>query len=1103
MSSRLPLRPLVGLWLMVTCTTATLSANEAAPPLVAMGSFECDSGTYEGLQATRDLSDRLQAALSQLESFQLVEPEQLDLVYEELSLIPMAGSRQRDLLRAGRRLGADWIVLGLLEELEPGIHALKIEVVHAGEADVLATTSVAAIAHAGAGARARPQFDLIQVAERVRSVLTDAARQSQANRAASLVIMPIHFECISRAGRLDHVREDFLLQLRQLAGADPGLRVVTYPTIAATRDKAGPGLEGVVQWPRDADRSGTPPLFLWGGFEEAADGATPFDQVTVSATVWLWDGTGEPVAVGDEAPVAGAGELNQRLIETVLRRAAELEHAPEATPDSLAAVAATLVEQGDQRMDEFRAARGTLPRGDERLATLGQLALDRYRLAVFLTPDDPALQRQLVLAKSEYHYSGPIEDHYMSYPATWELNRALAEFETRFPDAVDPEDVVASVGIAQLLIQDRIFRDVPQRYPRDRRQLYSERIQRQHVERLSRLDPGFFDLNTNIAEFAMQGHAMLTTPEDRARFFELLWPSYVAHRSTFRQNVQEDERWQTTLKEVFEAVGRPETATALLALPVPGPRSGARLDEPMFPEDLRFEARRVDVLPPLLEVAPTMLGKPDSRSVVTSLLFDGDTLLAGIDRGSIGSWAGDQYEKRQSYHAGRSYLAALRADASGARLEQLRESPSTITSMVVGGDHLWLGTRLNGVLQLDRGDHGLVHEWTTQSGLPTDFVRGLAWHDGRLIAGGGYQKEGQLFAVTPGESGAVALPLVRPVGADGEVVGDETPAIVRRIAFAHDRSVVLVGNPNAYLTADGHDQDHAVDLGAKAMTGTSRHGPDAHAGHVFTVVPDEGRDGGWWLGTSAGLAWASADGEHVRQWAPPRGAHMFEQRGWVPYMRRTGRLKQMFEVKTRLAGVVISLAVDGEFVYMVTTTQFDGFQDSDPEGEHLMVLHAPSNRWVGRVKLPDWPTVMAQDDTRLWIGMLGDEHLLMQFSKEELTATPEHEWVDDSPGADEIAAARAGLGRSERASYAFFDQDYEQVAQLLGDMPADELTLGERFLLAFSYDEGGLNRPHEARRLLEMILAMELHTSWRHEATAALEALDKAEDGEGGDQRVQ
>lgn len=157
-----------------------------------------------------------------------------------------------------------------------------------------------------------------------------------------------------------------------------------------------------------------------------------------------------------------------------------------------------------------------------------------------------------------------------------------------------------------------------------------------------------------------------------------------------------------------------------------------------------------------------------------------------------------------------------------------------------------------------------------------------------------------------------------------------------------------------------------------------------------------------------------------------------------------------------------------------------------------MVLHVPSNRWVGRVKLPGIPTAMAQDGTRLWIGMLGDQHLVMEFMKEDLTGSPENEWVDDLPDEDEVRAARSALTRSEQASYAFFERDYGTVARLLADVPTEDLTLGERFLLAFSFDAAGLNRPDEARQHLEMILQMEPHSHWRHEAEQALNSLEPA-----------
>ena len=169
---------------------------------------------------------------------------------------------------------------------------------------------------------------------------------------------------------------------------------------------------------------------------------------------------------------------------------------------------------------------------------------------------------------------------------------------------------------------------------------------------------------------------------------------------------------------------------------------------------------------------------------------------------------------------------------------------------------------------------------------------------------------------------------------------------------------------------------------------------------------------------------------------------------------------------SRIAGIVSALASDGDFLWVATSTANYVYGPAE-----VLVLHKPTNRWVGRF-VADATACFAVDDKYLWLGnnlSYGNgAKCLQRLEKRQLYDIPESQWTSDKLSEEEASAAYGSLNDRERGLWHFDGGEYAEAANFLGKI--EPVTAETLFLLGLCHDSSGLNEPEKARAFFQRIL---------------------------------
>lgn len=256
-------------------------------------------------------------------------------------------------------------------------------------------------------------------------------------------------------------------------------------------------------------------------------------------------------------------------------------------------------------------------------------------------------------------------------------------------------------------------------------------------------------------------------------------------------------------------------------------------------------------------------------------------------------------------------------------------------------------------------------------------------------------------------------------------------------------------------------------------------------------------NGGFWVGTSAGLHYLQAEsGVATHQtipfnpavsgsiavppgpWQKPSAAAYEQARDRVTTgirmrMRDRARLARIsIETRrnvdpitptSRIPGAVRAIARDKFFLWIATT---DGL---NPHRSRILAFHLKSKRWLGwfAVSLP--VRSLLSDNSHVWLGLdasnVSAGNALIAVDKASVVAVPPRQWVPEELDPSETVAKLARLTIKEQAINAFFAGNHKKVVELLGN---DSTTADaeELFLLTFCHDAIGLDDTPKLQALL-------------------------------------
>lgn len=361
---------------------------------------------------------------------------------------------------------------------------------------------------------------------------------------------------------------------------------------------------------------------------------------------------------------------------------------------------------------------------------------------------------------------------------------------------------------------------------------------------------------------------------------------------------------------------------------------------------------------------------------------------------------------------------------------------------------------------------------------------------------------GALFRLSPDERGFLKIDAAPPAP------GDRDTSAWRFLAGSGDWLLAATDRRLALRQADAlrwNPQPPAL----------KPRSPELDPLGITAVCPDG--EGGFWIGTDAGLGFLQAETGNVQfrertgGVAVPGGLGIPIAAGMQPTSaaieaaraRVAEGIRERMRLRARLArasretgvpvdpvtptsripGGVRALAMDRGFLWVAAV------DPRVPMRSRILLFHPGSRKWVGGFSFAFPVTALAVDDRYLWVG--ADTQFtratpLHAVEKSTLLSIPAPRWIPDALEADDIRARVAALPASEKAVFAFFSGD---PAGVLRWTEGEGLTDEQGFLRALSYDPVGLNQPDQMALHLRRLVLRHPDSVFTGLATALLERL--------------
>lgn len=414
------------------------------------------------------------------------------------------------------------------------------------------------------------------------------------------------------------------------------------------------------------------------------------------------------------------------------------------------------------------------------------------------------------------------------------------------------------------------------------------------------------------------------------------------------------------------------------------------------------------------------------------------------------------------------------------RLDPVRgpvESHS-ITDLALGPDGLWLAVD-GGAALLDPKTL-VVDAFSSGSGLTTESPVSFASAGRRWFT---LASNGNLFALHPDGRGWSRLPGMPQVGAG--------PGQFEHLRGSADW-ILAVAPGGLFVRQHSAAGWDPID---------SRHWRNLPLEQApeWRWAAEDG-DGGFWIGSNAGLHFLSAETGVMQSLLAPRSvevpgglggavptgfkptasafaaARRRQAEGIREQMRFRARLgKKSAEAgvrldamtpTTRLPGPVRVILRDGPHLWVVCE------EPLSPLRSRVLLFHPATRRWVAHATVPLPVSCAAADAQSLWLGSdlerLPTGAPVVRVEKQAFTAAPAARWVTDAIDPAEYQRKLAARPVRERAVRAFFAGEAQRVVELLEHEKPDAEIL---FLLAFAHDGLGLDNPERRSHYAERLLA--------------------------------
>jgi hypothetical protein len=1137
---------LVLMAVVIQTPAGVIDARAATSPgtlRVAVMDFRAEDSVYQHEVAAKDFSAAVQAAVGRGEGFDLVEREQLAQATQELGLSRLTQAADDAAVRVGKWVKADMLVLGRILRNAGAGTTLRLEILDLDHADVLATQTLtlgdtANLQRSALLQKAQP------VAQGVNGLLRQASERYERGKHQTAVALLSFQRIEDRFGSafmdegarhtLGMVPDMMVKSFQSLATTNGQIRLIQFPRANRALDEAELVFGGLAQsdseaWKKLADCyvwtdlvvSNLPAKF-WGG---------PTPKRTVTLAVYIWDGHEIPKLIQEGPLPLNAGGWADSDVAALCERAAG-RALPSAKPNpNLLFDNAVRQKLSEMMLDRAGRIGGfgfqAWPDTPENRRQLSDL-ICTLEIACFLDPQNRAAQEKLVSTR----WGGMVGQYALDpFRFEWHASDAWGNFVERFglgPPA-DSKDRVLMVngGVAgayvhstmRVLAKFLAWNTVPEDVPENILEEWHGQIAAEFAKRAFAV--------TNRPETAASWPAILHAavdwgarmpvpdPKIRLKLIETFWPRCVETVLRTPTSSMSDE----TIKGIritCQELGKPELAAKFLsalepvgseraAMGAPATAQRAQTNPsgpPAKPNDIpKFVLPRLQTFPPEFKVRLEKVPLPSATSThpfhnnmpLNSLVYNKGKLWIAVTEEETNSVPGINPDLAGDLTPARGLASHLWVYDPASRMCQRMAGDVArvnVVSICTAGDRLWLAGE--GAVSFDP-ETSQIQRFGVNEGLTVRSTAALAQVGGFLFTAAGLM---DLFMLNP-EGG---------------------------------RWSRLNVPPGSYQTGTDHPITLCGSGGWLLFSARACASYDARA-HAWKTLPDlspatcaTGDNSGIWIGHNAGLSFVETKSGGVQSWrsrafpawqAPnafTSGSLATPYRPWLTNpqsederdrreakttraftqfrkdrqaihaeRQKAGRSKDALQLSTRLRGDAIAAASDGDFLWLACDDQWNF---------SVLLLHKPTHSWVGYLKIPARVTCLACSKTKLWIGQGYGEERLLEVNKQEMVSVPRSNWAKDEVGEAELTGIIGAMPEHGQALYAFFSGDYAQAAKLLEREISTNASLETLYLLAYCYDDLGLNKPDLARQYFKEIISRYADSPWAKPASDSIAAYE-------------
>jgi len=1063
--------------------------------------FFTDDNSWRSAQKAAEFSSLLQIQMADEPGVEWIERAQLDKARQELELSAMDGMNGGAALRQGKWLKADWMITGQFSLDDRNHRTLFLEITDLQHADVLASKTITF------SDVATPQFQagtsqVGAVAGALHQLLADAcARQQQT--AGKILVAPLFLAEVGRnpffkgGGVLEQGFDD---ALERAVTTNGRVRLIHFPKAYRSTEESEMVLDGLVEADRNVWQQ-TADLYVWGTYtvtNKLVPGQPRESRVNIN--LCLWDGSSlQPTVAKEEIACPFAGEAPPDRVAAALNRLARqvVVHAHKSAAQTDTAsmrkeIAGSLVQTYDQMTNPTGHHHEEL--GFEDPGKFLQAA-HMLETAFFFDPDNAEARVLYLSCRWDFRISFK-ENVQNQFWSKWRRSQAWGKYVNRFGlksvevDLPFPYQQRGGLPAAYVDSLEEALKMFPQWDSTNEMELENKWQQEGvHTWLVEAELHGFpNDIPHELAmQWKQEAEAELVRRKKEVAGFSPSSASEPYHPQTVSSRLPGSVPNQrlpgftghSPLPFTNHTAGQRPIQTSRQMVPAPSWTKDTHIQN----ISSLFRLSPPNALP--VEVKPSVkeIRFPEQFEVqsVDQMGFLGDKLLIlAMDKRSAFSSDSNPDVSAERLEKHRR-LWVLRPDEENPTLYEADLFPQSINTFLLNGNQLWVAGKNTGYLDLK------THQFR-EFGLPDGFD--MQTSDALGFAGGHVFAANDRFKVSMWDAAQdrwsrLALP---PANLSG---GTDSPFL-------------LVGGKQWLACVAGailiHDFNHDTWTNLAGANGIGK------------ILAD---DSGFWFGGRDGLHFYDPASQSLKHWTAPAtfegifnsvmgfspmgNAEMSQGNRKMLDEQIQGLISRLYfdRVKNRatnsgkntvtdplhldwrVPGEVTALANDGDFLWIGV---------GNYSGNYLLLLHKPSRSLIAGcpIMVRGRISSLAVSGTSVWVGTAYGDQKLLQIPKSDFLSVPQNRWTSLAISSEERVRLISGMSVRDQAMYAFYAGDDARVAALLGNLDPAEASLEELFLLAFSYDASGLDKPELARAWFERIISNHPDSPWARFAQKAL-----------------